>query len=129
MRKLTSIKLDLKTVGSEDFQLNSRLNEHVYKLQPPPQAPLKYEQRDLEKKKKTCIHWASLMAQWVKNLPAMQETQEMQIHSLGQEDPLEEEMATPSRTLAWEIQWTEESRGLQSKGSQRVGHDQARAQS
>ena len=52
MRKLTSIKLDLKTVGSEDFQLNSRLNEHVYKLQPPPQAPLKYEQRDLKKKKK-----------------------------------------------------------------------------
>ena len=118
MRKLTLIKLDLKTVGSEDFQLNSRLNEHVYKLQPPPQAPLKYEQRDLKKKKKTCIHWASLMAQWVKNLPAMQETQEMQVHSLGQEDPLEEEMATHSRTLAWEIQWTEESGGLQSKGSQ-----------
>ena len=71
-------------------------------------------------------------AQWVKNLPPMQETeetQETQVHCLRQEDPLEEEMATHSRTLAWEIQWTEESGGLQSKGSRRAGHDQARAQS
>ena len=100
MRKLTLIKLDLKTVGSEDFQLNSRLNEHVYKLQPPPQAPLKYEQRDLKKKKKTCIHWASLMAQWVKNLPAMQEPREIWVQSLGQKNPLEEEMTTHSSVLA-----------------------------
>ena len=63
------------------------------------------------------------MAQWVKNLPAMQETQEMQLPSLGQEDPLEKEMAAHSSILAWEIPWTEEPGGLQSTGSQRVGHD------
>ena len=48
----------------------------------------------------------------VKNLLAMQETQEIQIQSLGWEDPLEEEMATHSSILAWEIQWTEEPGGL-----------------
>ena len=62
----------------------------------------------------------SLVAQMVKNLPAMQETW---VHSLGWEDPLEEEMATQSSTLAWKIPWTEEPRRLQSMGSQRVGHD------
>ena len=56
----------------------------------------------------------------VKNLPALQETQ---VQSLGQEDPLEEEMATHSSILAWRIPWTEEPGGLQSMGSQRVGHD------
>ena len=61
---------------------------------------------------------ASLMAQQVKNLPTVQETQEMQVQSLGQEDPLEKEMTTHSSTLAWEIPWTEEPGGLQSKGSQ-----------
>ena len=60
------------------------------------------------------------MAQWVKNLPAMQETQ---FRSLGQEDPLEEEMATHSSILAWNIPWTEEPGVLQSMESQRVGHD------
>ena len=60
------------------------------------------------------------MAQAVKNLPAMQETW---VRSLGQEDPLEEGMATPSGILAWRIPWTEEPDGLQSTGSQRVGHD------
>ena len=54
----------------------------------------------------------------VKNLPAMQETQEMWIQSLDQEDPLEEEMAIHSRILAWKIPWTEESGRLQSLGSQ-----------
>ena len=49
--------------------------------------------------------------------------QETWLWSLGQEDPLEEEMATHSNTLAWEIPWTEEPGGLQSMGSQRVGHD------
>jgi len=56
----------------------------------------------------------------VKNLPAMQETG---VRSLGQENSLEEEMATHSSILAWEIPWTEEPGGLQSMGSQRVGHD------
>ena len=53
----------------------------------------------------------------------MQEMQAMWVQSLGQEDPLEEEMATHSSILAWEIPWTEEPGGLQSMGSQRVGHD------
>ena len=56
----------------------------------------------------------------VKNLPAVQE---MQVQSLGQEDPLEKEMATHCSILAWRIPWTEEPGGLQSTGSQRVGHD------
>ena len=55
----------------------------------------------------------------VKN-PAMWETW---VLSLGQEDPLEEEMATHSSILAWEIPWTEEPGGIQSMGLQRVGHD------
>ena len=56
------------------------------------------------------------MSQWVKNPPAMQETQEMWVRSLGWEDPLEEEMATHSNILAWRILWTEEPDGLQSMG-------------
>ena len=63
------------------------------------------------------------MAQWVKNPPTMQERLETLVQSLGWEDPLEEEMATHSRILSWEIPWTEESDRLQSKGSQRVGHN------
>ena len=61
---------------------------------------------------------ASLVAQLVKNLPEMQ----TQVQSLGREDPLEKEMATHSSILAWKIPWTEEPGGLQSRGSQRVGH-------
>ena len=56
----------------------------------------------------------------IKNMPAMQETW---VQSLGQEDLLEEGMATHSSILPWRIPWTEESGGLQSMGSQRVGHD------
>ena len=56
----------------------------------------------------------------VKRLPAMLETW---VRSLGQEDPLDKEMATHSSTFAWKIPWTEEPGGLQSMGSQRVGHD------
>ena len=63
---------------------------------------------------------ASLVAQIVKNLSAMQETQ---IGSLGWEDPMEKEMATHSSVLAWRIPWVEEPGGLRSMGSQRVGHD------
>ena len=62
------------------------------------------------------------MAQQVKNLPAMQKTQETQVQSLRQEDPLEKRMATPSSILAWRIPWTEEPGGLQSMGLQRVKH-------
>ena len=57
---------------------------------------------------------ASQVAQWVNKSPAMQETQGMWVRSLGQEDTLEEEMATHSSTLAWETPWTEEPGELQS---------------
>ena len=63
---------------------------------------------------------ASLAAQTVKDLPAMQETQ---VRSLGWEDPMEKEMATHSSIPAWRIPWIEEPGRLQSTGSQRVGHD------
>ena len=53
----------------------------------------------------------------------MHETWEMQVRFLDQEDPLEEEMATHSGILVWKIPWTEEPGGLQSTGSQRVGHN------
>ena len=59
----------------------------------------------------------------VKNLPAVQETQEAWAQSLGQEGPLEKEMATHSSVLAWKLPWTEEPGGLQSMGSQTVRHD------
>ena len=60
------------------------------------------------------------MAQRLKRLPGLQETR---VRSLGQEDPLEKEMATRVSTLAWRIPWREEPGGLQSMGSQGVGHD------
>ena len=63
--------------------------------------------------------WGSLVAQLVKNLPAMWETW---AQSLGWEDPLEKGMATHSSILAWRIPWTEEPGRLQSMRSQRVGH-------
>ena len=61
-----------------------------------------------------------MVAQLVKRLPAMQDTR---VRSLGQEDPLEKEMATHSSILASEIPWTEEAGRLQSMGSQKVGYD------
>ena len=63
------------------------------------------------------------MAQWVNNMPAVQETQEIWVRSLGQEDALEEEMASHSRIFAWEIPWTQELAGLQPMGSQESDHD------
>ena len=65
------------------------------------------------------IYKVFLVVQMVKNLSAMQETR---VQSLGQDDPLEKEMATHSSFLAWRIPWTEESGRLQSIGSHRVGH-------
>ena len=63
---------------------------------------------------------ASLVVPSVNSLPAVQETQ---VQTLGEEIPQEKEMATHSSILAWRIPWTEEPGGLQSVGSQRVGHD------
>ena len=62
----------------------------------------------------------SLVVQMVKHLSTMRETW---VRALGWEDPLEEEMATHSSTIAWKISWTEEPGRLQSMASQRVGHD------
>ena len=64
--------------------------------------------------------WASLVAQRLKRLPPMRDTW---VQSLGRKDALEKEMVTHSSILAWRIPWTEEPGGLQSMGSQRVGHD------
>ena len=63
--------------------------------------------------------WASLVAQMVKHLPAVQETW---VQSLGREDLLEKEMAIHSSTLVWKIPWMKEPGRLQSLGFQRVGH-------
>ena len=63
---------------------------------------------------------ACLVAQTIKNLPAIQETR---VQSMDQKDPLEKGMATHSSILAWRIPWTEEPGRLQSMGSQRVRHD------
>ena len=71
-------------------------------------------------KEKTFFSLLSLVAQMVKNLPAVGETQ---VPSLGWEDPLEKEMAPHSSILTWRIPWMEEPGGLQSKGSQRVRHN------
>ena len=66
------------------------------------------------------LKMASLVAQEVENVPAVQETR---VRSLGWEDPLEKAMATHSSILAWKIPWTEEPGGLQAMGSQRVRCD------
>ena len=96
---------------------NTEINEKIVRLS--------------HKKLRTYIQqnrWQAKLKDWFswwlnELLPAMQETQETQVPSLGWEDPLEEGMATPSSILAWRIPWTEESGGLQSIGSQRVGHN------
>ena len=62
------------------------------------------------------------MVQWLNNLPAMQEVQETRVQSLGQENTLEEGMATQFSILAWKIPWTEESGRLKTLGLQRVGY-------
>ena len=77
--------------------------------------------KEVQKRGAVCIYRAdSLVAQTVKNLPAMQETH---VPSLGWKDPLENGMANPSSILAWRISRTAEPGGLQSRGSQRVEHD------
>ena len=65
------------------------------------------------------------MARWLKHVPAMQE---MRVRSLGRDNTTEKAMATHSSILAWRIPWTEESGGLQSRGSQGVGHELATKQ-
>ena len=79
---------------------------------------MKYGSSDMSKGKRNRDD-CTLVAQTVKRLPAMQETQ---VQSLGWDDPLEKEMATHSSTLFWKIPWTEESCEPQSMWSQRGGH-------
>ena len=64
----------------------------------------------------------SQVALWIKNLPAVKETQVRWVRFMGQEDPLERGMATHSSILAWEISWTEEAGRLQTMGLQRDSH-------
>ena len=78
-----------------------------------------YQKCLLEINASQCTMWASLVAQSVKNLPAVQETW---VQSLGWEDSLEKEMATHSSALAWKIPWMENPGRLQFMRSQRVGH-------
>ena len=78
---------------------------------------------DLGTGKQQHAPWASQVTQWERIYLPMQELQETWVQFLGQEDPLEKEMATRSSILAWEISWTEEPGGLQSMGSKRVEHD------
>ena len=79
-----------------------------------------YLTRDVSLFYNLLFYCASLVAQRLKRLPAMRETR---VQSLGQEDPLEKEMATHSSILAWRIPWMEEPGRLQSTGSRRVGHN------
>ena len=80
---------------------------------------VKAHAKDIILGKKFCMRWISLVAQMVQNLPAMQETR---VQFLGQEDPLEKEMANRYSILAWRIPWTEEPGGLQSMGLKRLRH-------
>ena len=97
------------TAGGSDGQLSRSLEQHI--LTRIPFLSFMCDRLSLG---------AALVAQMVKHLPAMWGTQ---VQSLGQEDPLEKEMATHSSTLAWKIPWTEEPCRLQFMGLQRVGHD------
>ena len=78
-------------------------------------GPWSRKESDRNERLSLSLLWASLLAQMVKNLPAMWETQ---VQSLDQEDPLEKGMATDSSILAWRIPWTEEPGGLLSVGLQ-----------
>ena len=86
----------------------------------------KSQEENVQRRKTTGLNSArnsvktSLVAQTVKRLSIMRETW---VRSLGWEDPLEKEMASHSRTIAWKMPWTEEPGRLQSMGLQRVGHD------
>ena len=81
----------------------------------PLNSPWSRKESDRNERLSLSLLWASLLAQMVKNLPAMWETQ---VQSLDQEDPLEKGMATDSSILAWRIPWTEEPGGLLSVGLQ-----------
>ena len=125
--------------SSREASDNFSLNPHLLQSHERPQLRITHQVPDPEKPGEIthnyCLQslslggdllgskYASLMAQQVKNPPAMQETQEMRVQSWGQEDTLGEEMATHSSILAWKIPWTEEPDRLQPMELQGVGHN------
>ena len=100
-------------MGRDHCVSGLRVNREMHRPPGPQEFSRKFSGRG-------CPQGTPLVALTVKNLPAMQETW---VGSLGQEDVLEEGMATHSGVLAWRILWTEEPGRLQSTGLQRVGHD------
>ena len=99
---VTWYHMELKCCLSKTYSPSSVFTSLLPQRQPPPWI----------------WQWAPLVAQMVKKLPAMQETE---VQSLGQEDPLEKGMETHSSILAWEIPWTEDPGGLQSMGHKELG--------
>ena len=111
----TKIEVDLYPQMLTEFS-----NMSLYQRKQVVEIHMWYKQASLKRRIQKPSYTNTLMAQMVKNLCTMQETQ---VQSLGWEEPLEKGMATKSSILAWRIQWTEEPGGLQSVGSQRFGHD------
>ena len=110
----TKIEVDLYPQMLTEFS-----NMSLYQRKQVVEIHMWYKQASLKRRIQKPSYTNTLMAQMVKNLCTMQETQ---VQSLGWEEPLEKGMATKSSILAWRIQWTEEPGGLQSVGSQRVIH-------
>ena len=111
----TKIEVDLYPQMLTEFS-----NMSLYQRKQVVEIHMWYKQASLKRRIQKPSYTNTLMAQMVKNLCTMQETQ---VQSLGWEEPLEKGMATKSSILAWRIQWTEEPGGLQSVGSQRVRHN------
>ena len=111
----TKIEVDLYPQMLTEFS-----NMSLYQRKKVVEIHMWYKQASLKRRIQKPSYTNTLMAQMVKNLRTMQETQ---VQSLGWEEPLEKGMATKSSILAWRIQWTEEPGGLQSVGSQRVRHN------
>ena len=106
---------DLPDPGSEPSSLTLQADSL-------PDRPQGKPFHSLNESNSILLYFISLVAQRAKRLLAVRETR---VWSLGQEDPLEKEIATHSSTLAWKIPWTDKPGRLQSMGSQRVGHDWA----
>ena len=111
----TKIEVDLYPQMLTEFS-----NMSLYQRKQVVEIHMWYKQASLKRRIQKPSYTNTLMAQMVKNLRTMQETQ---VQSLGWEEPLEKGMATKSSILAWRIQWTEEPGGLQSVRSQRVRHN------
>ena len=111
----TKIEVDLYPQMLTEFS-----NMSLYQRKQVVEIHMWYKQASLKRRIQKPLYTNTLMAQMVKNLRTMEETQ---VQSLGWEEPLEKGMATKSSILAWRIQWTEEPGGLQSVGSQRVRYN------